>query len=136
MALAPLLTQEGDLSLEGGGPRLASGVEAARGALFYRFSTFAGTSRDDKGEWHYNYTYGMPWRSAVLGRFFDEGDTRAVCADVATRTTGVQAVASYQVELSFLPDQRQINITINNLLPVAQSPGATVTITVPNGPTS
>jgi len=111
MARAVALTDDGDLDVRNG-LYLVSGAEAARGALYYRFSTFAGTSRDNPGEWRYNYTYGVPWRDAVLGRYFKPDEIQAVLADVATQTTGVGEVSPGQVSLVVNPRTRRAAIQI------------------------
>lgn len=110
-----LAIYNGDLDLRGGGPRLVRGVEAAAGALYYRFSTFAGSGQSDPGEWAYDYTYGVPWRSAVFGRYFKVDETQALLAEVATRTTGVAPVSAFQVQLTVDSVTRLATITVDGL---------------------
>ena len=115
MALALLLDANGDLDFNGGGPRLVRGLEAARGALIYRFGTQAGTGPEDPGEWAYNYAYGVRWRQQVFGRYFSLDETQAHLADVATQTTGVQQTAAYQVQLTVDSNTRTQFFAINEL---------------------
>ncbi len=133
MALALAISSTGDLDLSGGGPRLVKGVDAAAGALVYRFTTFAGTGQVDRGEWAYDYAYGMTWRSAVLGRYFDEGPTRALLADVASRTTGVGPTSADQVTITTEPVTRTATITIDRIRIGNSVSAEPVTISVPIG---
>lgn len=111
MALALALTEDGDLDVRNG-PRLVRGADAARGALYYRFSTQAGTSRDDPGEWVYDYTYGVPYRQAVFGRYFQTDEIQALLADVASSTTGVGPTSPDKVSLTTNPRTRRAAIRI------------------------
>jgi hypothetical protein len=106
MALAVLLTEDGDLDIRNG-LQLVSGAEAARGALYYRFSTFAGSSREDPGEWRYDYNYGIQWRNEVFGRYFQTDEIQAMLAEDATETTGVGPVSPGQVSLVTDPRTRK-----------------------------
>ena len=115
VAQAIKLDANGDFDFKGGGPRLTRGVEAARGALVYRFGTQAGTGRDDPGEWKYDYRYGVLWRQAILGSYFSPDEARSELADVASRTTGVGITAPYQISLDFDPGPRKQFITILDL---------------------
>jgi hypothetical protein len=133
MAQALALTENGDLDLSGGGPRLVRGVEAAAGALYNRFSTFAGSGPEDPGEWVYDYNYGVRWRSAVLGRYFSIDEIRALLADVATRTTGVAPVTAAQVTIVVSSSTRSAAITIDKIRAGGTIAAEPITITVPNG---
>lgn len=121
MAIAVKLDEDFDLDLSGGGPRLTSGIEAARGALGYRFNTQAGTSREDPGEWAYDYRYGVLWRQVVFGRYFKLDETQAHLAAVASRTTGVAPVGPYQVQLTVEPISRTQQVVIDGLTPSTSS---------------
>jgi len=123
VAIAVKLDEDFDLDLSGGGPRLTSGVEAARGALGYSFNTQAGTSREDPGEWAYDYRYGVLWRQVVFGRYFKPDETQAHLAAVASRTTGVAPVGPYQVRLSFVDvgNSRTQQVVIDGLRPSTSS---------------
>jgi hypothetical protein len=111
MALAVLLTEDGDLDIRNG-LQLVSGAEAARGALYYRFSTFAGSSREDPGEWRYDYNYGIQWRNEVFGRYFQTDEIQAMLAEDATETTGVGPVSPGQVSLVTDPRTRKAAVQI------------------------
>jgi hypothetical protein len=111
MALAVLLTEDGDLDVRNG-LRLVSGAEAARGALYYRFSTFAGSSRQNPGEWRYDYTYGIQYRDEVFGRYFQTDEIQALLAEAASATTGVGPVAPSQVSLVTDPRTRRAAVQI------------------------
>lgn len=119
MAIAVKLDENFDLDFTGGGPRLTSGIEAARGALGYRFNTQAGTSLADPGEWRYDYRYGVLWRQVVFGRFFRPDDTRAHLAAIASITTGVAPVAAYQVQLTVDTNTRTQQVVIERVLPTS-----------------
>ena len=114
MAQALALDENFDLDVRGG-PRLVRGALAAAGALYYRFSTFAGDSRANPGEWVYDYAYGVPWRTAVFGRYFQRDEIQAVLADTATRTTGVGPVAPSQVALTTNPETRRAQVEITRI---------------------
>lgn len=121
MAIAVLLDENFDLDLRGGGPRLTKGIEAARGALGYRFNTQAGTSQADPGEWPFDYRYGVLWRQVVFGRYFKLDETQAHLAAIASRTTGVAPVGPYQVQLTVDANTRTQQIRIEGLRPVSSS---------------
>lgn len=104
----------GDLDVYNG-LRLVSGAEAARGALYYRFSTFAGTSRENPGEWRYDYNYGVLWRTAVFGRYFKSDETQAILAEVASDTTGVGPTSPNQVSLTNDPRTRRAAVQLVNV---------------------
>jgi hypothetical protein len=124
---------DGDLDLRGGGPRLVRGVEAAAGALYYRFSTFAGTGPDDPGEWRYDYTYGMPWRTAVFGRFFRLDETQSIVAATASRVTDISPVSAFQVQITVDSGTRRATIVVDRIQVGGVISAETVTVTVPTG---
>lgn len=112
MPLRVAQTPDGDLDLAPrngrGGPHLVGGSESAQAALYNRYST-------QQGEWAYDLTYGVPWRSAVLKRYFSEGETAAVLAEIGSRVEGIVPIVASQVSLETEPVSRTALIEIVNV---------------------
>lgn len=93
-----------------GGPKLVGGVESAGVALQAVFSV-------QRGEWRYNLLFGMAWRSAVFGKFFNESTTAQMVAATANTIPDITPVTERQVAVDTVTDAawRQANITINSI---------------------
>lgn len=101
-------TTTGDLDLSDGGPVLVRGGAAAQAGLSNRLGTQA-------GEWAYDLSYGVPWRSAVLKRYFSTSETRAVLAQAGSLVVGVEPIVAQQIEIVSDPASRAVAITIDDV---------------------
>jgi hypothetical protein len=101
-------TSTGDLDFTGGGPRLVRGGEAAQAGLSNRLGTQA-------GEWAYDLAYGVPWREAILRRYFKPSEVRAILAQTGSLVRGVQPIAARQVDIVTDPTSRSAQITIDDV---------------------
>jgi len=106
--LRVLLDENNDLPP--GGPRLVGGVASAAVALRAVFSTQA-------GEWPFNRTFGMMWRQAVFGKFFNAAITSQATAATANTVPEITPVVGNQVTLDTIEgaDDRQVNIAVNDI---------------------
>ena len=101
-------TSSGDLDLSGGGPVLVGGGEAARAGLSNRLGTQA-------GEWRFDLAYGVPWREAILRRYFSTSETRAILAQTGSLVVGVAPIASRQVSIVTDAVARAASIVIEDV---------------------
>jgi hypothetical protein len=106
--LRVLLDENNDLPV--GGPRLVGGAESAAVALQAVFSVQA-------GEWPYNLLFGMPYRQALFGKFFNAATTTSFVAATANTVPDIVPVGDTQITIDTTTnaDARQADITINNI---------------------
>ena len=87
---------------------LVGGGEAARSGLSNRLGTQA-------GEWRFDLGYGVPWREAILRRYFSTSETRAVLAQTGSLVVGVAPIASWQVSIVTDAVARAASIVIEDV---------------------
>lgn len=106
--LRVLLDENNDLPA--GGPKLVGGEQSAAVALQAVFSV-------QTGEWPYNLTFGMPWRQAVFGKFFNAATTTSFAAVTANTVPDIVPVGDTQITIDTTTnaDARQVDITIDNI---------------------
>lgn len=94
-----------------GGPKLVTGVDSVATALQAVFGT-------QQGEWAFDFTFGCPWRDAILLKFFDPGTTRSIMARITNGLVPeIEPVIGSQIEIDTTSQaaNRQVNITINDV---------------------
>ena len=106
--LRVLLDENNDLPI--GGPVLASGMDSAATAIQAVLST-------QQGEWPFDLTFGVAWRGAVLGKFFDPADTASLVAASINTVTDIEPVTAAQINIDTTTqaDVRQANITVDDV---------------------
>ena len=94
-----------------GGPKLGNGIASVGTAFQAVFGT-------QQGEWAYDLTFGMPWRSCVFGKYFDAGSTLSIVASVANTVPEPEPVSANQISLDTTTnaDARQVDITISDVI--------------------
>lgn len=93
-----------------GGPVLGTGIDSAASAIRSVLSTQA-------GEWPYDLTFGVMWRGAVFGKFFDAAATRSLLAATVNTVPDIEPITAAQITIDTvsLADARQANITIDDV---------------------
>ena len=87
-----LLNSAGDLDLSTNDLQLVDGIDAIRQHLQIRYRFFL-------GEWFLNTDEGVPYVRDVLRKNPNEARVRAILAEVARSTPGVNRVASLTLDL-------------------------------------
>jgi hypothetical protein len=106
--LRVLLDENNDLPP--GGPRLVGGEQSAAVALRAVFSVQA-------GEWPYDFRFGMLWRQAVFGKFFNAATTSQMVAAAANTVPDITPVVDSQITIDTTTqaEWRQANITVEDI---------------------
>lgn len=111
-----------DNDLPDGGPVLVTGMDSVATALQAVFGT-------QQGEWPFDFTFGCPWRNAILQKYFDPGSTRSIVATIANGLVPeIEPVVGSQVEIDTTTQaaERQVTITIDGIVADGQQTDITL----------
>lgn len=98
------LTTSGDLDLSTNDLQLVTGIEAIRQELQIRYRFFL-------GEWFLNTDEGVPYIQDLLKKNPSEARVRALMAEVALDTPGVEQIQNYTADLDAA--ERRLTIRID-----------------------
>ena len=112
MPLTLQMKQNGGLDLRNGrGPLLVDGAEAAQAQCI-------ALSRTQEGEWAFNLQFGIPYDSALLGKFFDDATSAQILAAEFSDLPTVSTVAADAVTFTEDLDTRTLGYVISPVYPV------------------
>ena len=99
------LTTSGDLDLSSNDLEVLDGIEAIRQELQIRYRFFL-------NEWFLNRAEGVPYIQDVLKKNPSEARVRAVLAEVALDTPGIEAVQNLELDLDTAERRLTVKIDI------------------------